>query len=1035
MPQPEVPLHKSRRRRGILLGSVALLLALIAAVVLFRQELAARAAVAYLESQGVAVQALSVTRLTPRAVEISGLVLGEARELTVARIALVPQIDGLALALAEAHIAGLRLRLDVTGEAPLLGSLQPALDRLASGGDAEEDAAKPAAPAFPQVILTDAAVILQTPSGPMTAELGGDLAPDGAGGMTGQAALRLDSQRGRLQADLVGQRSAAGAVSVTAELAEGRLAWQGFAVGAFAGRLALEQAPEGSPQLSVALDLRDLAYTPLEGTPLQLASGRLTAEGDLAAAGFSLLLEGDAEYLNLKATARRTAGTGRDAMTLAVQGEVRTAGGLAQFFALPGPQITAGTLVLQAEGIGSLPSDGQLPDWSAVTAMLPRSELSLAGDVILGEVALADGSSGVSAHLPLVAELAGNRLTLTLSDHAEARVERPAQDSLRRLGMPDDLLPLVTSGLNLVVAGGGDLPFRVVAAPAWPPRDAALAVSAEATSDQGLKLVARIEGQATFGNDLVLTGFSGSLDGRAEAPRLALGGREAQGVALDLPLAADYGAEGLRLALSRPGALRLAQFGASAPLRLKQPLSFAVAALTLETADEAAGYRYSLSAREDDIALSITAAETAPIDITAKALTLQLGGSFDPQSGHAAALTADLRGLELPGYDLSAEAAELEVALDRALRPQSSRFALGPFQAGGEAPLTAPLTLSGRLERAGAGYDLTGELAVSDGPALADLSGRYEDDGRASLEAVSRLLSFAPDGLQPATLSPLLADLENVSGTLTAAARLAWPRDPAKESARVTFSNLSFSGQGAEVSGLELDLTLASLQPLASAPHQRLKIHSLAAGVPIDAIEVVFSLDQTASPQLSVEDGGFDLGGARWRIESTVLTPAAARNRIVLATDGLDLATFFDLIEIDGLSGSGRLRGNLPIVFAGQDIIVEEGRFEALGPGRLSIRFQALRSALAGGGETVELAVKALEDFHYDELSLTLAKTADNEATVRLSTLGQNPDVMEGQPFRFNINLESDLTSVLGALRQGYSLSDDALRRVWQLRE
>src|SRR3546814_16791491 len=87
----------------------------------------------------------------------------------------------------------------------------------------------------------------------------------------------------------------------------------------------------------------------------------------------------------------------------------------------------------------------------------------------------------------------------------------------------------------------------------------------------------------------------------------------------------------------------------------------------------------------------------------------------------------------------------------------------------------------------------------------------------------------------------------------------------------------------------------------------------------------------------------------------------------------------------------------LPVVFAGNAIIVEDSQFDALGPGRLSIRIPALRQALAGGGETVEAAVKALEDFHYEELTLTLAKTAANDATVKTSTLGQNPDVMDGQ--------------------------------------
>src|SRR5690606_23911588 len=134
----------------------------------------------------------------------------------------------------------------------------------------------------------------------------------------------------------------------------------------------------------------------------------------------------------------------------------------------------------------------------------------------------------------------------------------------------------------------------------------------------------------------------------------------------------------------------------------------------------------------------------------------------------------------------------------------------------------------------------------------------------------------------------------------------------------------------------------------------------LEAGVPVEDIELVFSLDQVPRPQLNLEEGGFSLGGARWRMEPTVLDPAAARNDVTLTTEALDLATFFELIGVDGLSGSGRLAGSLPVAFAGGDVIVESGRFNALEPGRLSIRFATLRTALAGSGEVVEAAVKAL---------------------------------------------------------------------------
>src|SRR3546814_16690424 len=78
------------------------------------------------------------------------------------------------------------------------------------------------------------------------------------------------------------------------------------------------------------------------------------------------------------------------------------------------------------------------------------------------------------------------------------------------------------------------------------------------------------------------------------------------------------------------------------------------------------------------------------------------------------------------------------VTLDSALRPAQSRFTLGPFQLVADAPLTAPLTVSGTLQRAGPGYDLAGVLGLDGGQALVDLSGRYGDDGHAHLEAVGR---------------------------------------------------------------------------------------------------------------------------------------------------------------------------------------------------------------------------------------------------------------------------------------------------------
>ncbi len=77
--------------------------------------------------------------------------------------------------------------------------------------------------------------------------------------------------------------------------------------------------------------------------------------------------------------------------------------------------------------------------------------------------------------------------------------------------------------------------------------------------------------------------------------------------------------------------------------------------------------------------------------------------------------------------------------------------------------------------------------------------------------------------------------------------------------------------------------------------------------------------------------------------------------------------------------------------------------------------------------------LRVLRNFRYDELSLAIEKPAEAEVRLALVLLGKNPDVLEGQPFRFNINLEGDTGQLVEALTQAYILSNRMLRRAWRL--
>ena len=74
------------------------------------------------------------------------------------------------------------------------------------------------------------------------------------------------------------------------------------------------------------------------------------------------------------------------------------------------------------------------------------------------------------------------------------------------------------------------------------------------------------------------------------------------------------------------------------------------------------------------------------------------------------------------------------------------------------------------------------------------------------------------------------------------------------------------------------------------------------------------------------------------------------------------------------------------------------------------------------------LAVRALNDFRYQQLSMTLAKGYDGEGTVGIRLEGANPAVLEGYPFVFNITLSSNFDRLNRLLEESLGAADRVLK-------
>lgn len=723
------------------------------------------------------------------------------------------------------------------------------------------------------------------------------------------------------------------------------------------------------------------------------------AQGDAPPAVLRLGEDGPALALDVEAELLPAAGGRLDAT---LGGELRLAGPSGR---LDG-RLRAGNLSLPGLAELARAEAGWELALDAETTRLTLDAPATLDGLVLAETALGEDWRA----------LAGRPLDLALGGDGGSAGGLALEGGRLRVALPERLaldggeasLRATLDG-SLTLAGDGSL------------QDSELAVSgltAEALpTPWGLLRSAELSGRF----EGVPQAASGRLEGRVALADLALEGAYEADLEAELALDLAWDGQALTLALAEPGSLALGGFAEPlAPLlgRVELAVSEAVIGLDGTTRVEAAAALAPLPldldgrGRADDLSLS------------AGRLALDLTLAADGTRGTAVAAGLDLRhreaGVALRDARLSAGLGGEETALE---------LAGGRLVSLAEPALFPPLALSGSGSLAGAALDYRLAGRGLDGALRLDATGSQDlDAGRGRLRLALAPLEFAPGGLQPADLSPALAALERASGRLAAEATLRLGGAQAgglDGTAELALDGLDFSVAGTRVEGLDLTLALDSLDPPASPPGQPFSIARVEAGVPLTDVRGTLELEaEDGTTVIRVGTAEADFLGGTLALDGARLAPAEGDYALTLQVRKVDLERLLALADLQEVSGSGQLSGEIPIRIEKGAVVVEGGALDALSPGTIAFRSEEAKQALASGGESVELMLRALEDFHYEVLRLTLDKPAEGESRVFLKLEGANPEVLDGQPFVLNINLTSNAAPLLAALARGTEISD-----------
>lgn len=310
-----------------------------------------------------------------------------------------------------------------------------------------------------------------------------------------------------------------------------------------------------------------------------------------------------------------------------------------------------------------------------------------------------------------------------------------------------------------------------------------------------------------------------------------------------------------------------------------------------------------------------------------------------------------------------------------------------------------------------------------------DAKGSHDrGSGRGAARVTSTPVIFQTNGLQPRDVFPALGDtLPKLAGTASVGGAVAWRDAAISPSLILHLADLSVEPQGARLRTIHGDITITGLAPLATAPGQSLRGTIEAGGLPPSQISLVFQLH--ANPALRVEALHMDFVGGEVFVSPFTVDPAHPDLETTIGFKQVDLTEFFKLVSVEGLGGSGRLDGQIPLQFTHGKIIVHDGVLTATGPGVLRLGTDVLPKQITDAGESVTLVLQALADFHYDTLVVALAGNVAGEGTITLKIQGRNPAVLDGQAFNLNIKLETNFDRLVALALRSMQAAQELLRQ------
>lgn len=391
----------------------------------------------------------------------------------------------------------------------------------------------------------------------------------------------------------------------------------------------------------------------------------------------------------------------------------------------------------------------------------------------------------------------------------------------------------------------------------------------------------------------------------------------------------------------------------------------------------------------------------------------------------------------LPAEGIASDGFDGTLSIDgSAGRSLKADYTVATIRSGRDPALFAPLRLTGT---AAGSLDkrIDFDATLKDRSAIVSIAVKgLHDLGTGAGQAGVRMkpTAFGTDAAQLTALLPVTRQwIGEFTGTLGLKAHTAWGAGADQERAELLLKDVAVDAGAVTASGINAVVTADRLSPLRLPAGQAVSIALMDAGVPLTGGEIRFGIE---GDRLSVTKAEWNWAGGLLRSAPFDTGMNDKDRTIVLEAENVDLRQLLSLAAIEGLSASGTLRGSLPIHVSPDSVAIEGGHLETTGPGSLRYDPDEPPAFLAGDpGSSTDMLMKALTDFRYEGLDLSVGGRAGGEMTLSFAIRGSNPSFYDGYPVALNLNVGGALDTILRRGLATYRIPSTVRERMMEFQD